>query len=65
MLAQGRGSLINTVSMSGLISNHLQPRVRLQRGQSRSIMLTKSLAGEWAGREFASIASRPATSTRQ
>jgi NAD(P)-dependent dehydrogenase (short-subunit alcohol dehydrogenase family) len=50
MLAQGRGSLINTASMSGLISNHPQPQCAYNAAKAGVIMLTKSLAGEWAGR---------------
>ena len=50
MLAQGSGSIINIASMSGLISNHPQPQVSYNASKAGVIMLTKSLAGEWAGR---------------
>ena len=50
MLAQGRGSIINTASMSGMISNHPQPQSAYNAAKAAVIMLTKSLAGEWAKR---------------
>ncbi|GAA2801294.1 glucose 1-dehydrogenase [Saccharopolyspora taberi] len=50
MLAQGSGSIINIASMSGLISNHPQPQASYNASKAGVIMLTKSLAGEWAGR---------------
>jgi NAD(P)-dependent dehydrogenase (short-subunit alcohol dehydrogenase family) len=50
MLRQGRGSIINTASMSGLISNTPQPQCAYNAAKSGVIMLTKSLAGEWAKR---------------
>ena len=48
MLAQGKGSIINTASMSGLISNTPQPQAAYNASKAAVIMLTKSLAGEWA-----------------
>jgi NAD(P)-dependent dehydrogenase (short-subunit alcohol dehydrogenase family) len=48
MLRQERGSIINTASMSGLISNTPQPQSAYNAAKSGVIMLTKSLAGEWA-----------------
>jgi NAD(P)-dependent dehydrogenase (short-subunit alcohol dehydrogenase family) len=50
MLAQGSGSIINTASMSGIISNTPQPQAAYNASKAAVIMLTKSLAGEWARR---------------
>jgi len=50
MLAQGKGSIINTASMSGMISNWPQPQSAYNASKAAVIMLTKSLAGEWAKR---------------
>jgi NAD(P)-dependent dehydrogenase (short-subunit alcohol dehydrogenase family) len=47
MLQQGKGSIINTASMSGIISNTPQPQSAYA-SKGGVIMLTKSLAGEWA-----------------
>ncbi|WP_019585289.1 SDR family NAD(P)-dependent oxidoreductase [Deinococcus apachensis] len=50
MLARGRGSIVSTASMSGLISNHPQPQAAYNASKAAVIHLTRSLAGEWAGR---------------
>jgi len=50
MLAQGSGSIINTASMSGIISNTPQPQAAYNASKAAVIMLNKSLAGEWAKR---------------
>jgi NAD(P)-dependent dehydrogenase (short-subunit alcohol dehydrogenase family) len=50
MLAQGKGSIINTASMSGIVSNIPQPQSAYNTSKAGVIMLTKSLAGEWAKR---------------
>jgi hypothetical protein len=46
MLEQGKGSIINTASMSGIISNTPQPQSAYNVSKAGVIMLTKSLAGE-------------------
>ena len=50
MLAQGKGVIVNMASMSGLVSNHPQPQAAYNASKAGVILLTKSLAGEWAGR---------------
>lgn len=50
MLARGRGSIVSTASMSGLIANHPQPQAAYNASKAAVIHLTRSLAGEWAGR---------------
>ncbi|MEW6420714.1 MAG: glucose 1-dehydrogenase [Deinococcota bacterium] len=50
MLVRGRGAIVSTASMSGLISNHPQPQAAYNASKAAVIHLTRSLAGEWAGR---------------
>ena len=48
MIERGHGSIVNIASMSGIISNHPQPQCGYNASKGGVIMLTKSLAGEWA-----------------
>lgn len=48
MVKQKSGSIINIGSMSGVISNHPQPQCSYNAAKAGVIMLSKSLAGEWA-----------------
>lgn len=48
MIAQKKGSIINTASMSGLIVNTPQPQTAYNVSKAGVIMFTKSLAVEWA-----------------
>lgn len=50
MIGRGRGSIVNIASMSGLVSNHPQPQCAYNTSKAGVIMLTKSLAGEWASK---------------
>lgn len=50
MLGRGSGVIVNIASMSGIISNHPQPQCAYNASKAAVIMLTKSLAGEWAKR---------------
>ncbi|ULH13827.1 SDR family oxidoreductase (plasmid) [Deinococcus sp. KNUC1210] len=50
MLEAGKGSIVSTASMSGLISNHPQAQASYNASKAAVIHLTRSLAGEWAGR---------------
>ncbi len=48
MIAKGSGSIINTASMSGHIVNQPQPQCAYNASKAGVILLTKSLAVEWA-----------------
>ena len=48
MLKQGSGSIINTASMSAHIVNVPQPQCAYNASKAGVIMLTKSMAVEWA-----------------
>lgn len=50
MLSKGGGAIVNIASMSGMVSNRPQPQVAYNTSKAGVIMLTKSLAGEWASR---------------
>jgi NAD(P)-dependent dehydrogenase (short-subunit alcohol dehydrogenase family) len=50
MLAQGSGAIVSIASMSGSIVNKPQPQAAYNASKAAVIMLTKSLAVEWAGR---------------
>lgn len=50
MLERGGGAIVNTASMSGMISNTPQPQAHYNAAKAGVILLTKSLAGEWADR---------------
>jgi len=48
MIKNGKGTIINTASMSGHIVNSPQPQCAYNASKAGVIMLTKSLAVEWA-----------------
>lgn len=48
MIAAGSGAIVNIASMSGLIVNRPQPQIAYNVSKAGVIMLTKSLAAEWA-----------------
>lgn len=50
MLERGQGSIVNIASMSGLIVNDPQPQTAYNVSKAAVIMLTKSMAAEWAKR---------------
>jgi NAD(P)-dependent dehydrogenase (short-subunit alcohol dehydrogenase family) len=50
MLDAGSGSIINIASMSGLVVNRPQPQAAYNTSKAAVVMLTKSLAAEWASR---------------
>jgi len=49
-LARGSGSIVSIASMSGHIVNKPQPQAHYNTSKAAVIMLTKSLAAEWAAR---------------
>jgi len=48
MIRQNQGTIINISSMSGIVSNTPQNQCSYNASKAGAIMLTKSLAGEWA-----------------
>lgn len=50
MLDAGRGAIVNIASMSGSISNFPQKQSSYNAAKAGVVHLTKTLAGEWAGR---------------
>lgn len=50
MLKQGKGSIVNIASMSGMIVNTPQNQCAYNASKGGLIMLTKSMATEWAAR---------------
>jgi|YelNatPaOPRAMG01_1025707.scaffolds.fasta_scaffold27004_4 NAD(P)-dependent dehydrogenase (short-subunit alcohol dehydrogenase family) len=48
MMRRGRGKIINIASMSGTVVNKPQPQAHYNASKAGVIMLTKSLAAEWA-----------------
>lgn len=50
MLQRQSGSVVNIASMSGIISNYPQNQVAYNASKAGVIQLSRSIAGEWAGR---------------
>jgi NAD(P)-dependent dehydrogenase (short-subunit alcohol dehydrogenase family) len=48
MIEQGSGSIINISSMSGFVANYPQPQIGYNASKAGVIMVTRSLASEWA-----------------
>jgi NAD(P)-dependent dehydrogenase (short-subunit alcohol dehydrogenase family) len=64
MLDRGSGTIVNIASMSGLVVNRPQPQAAYNASKAAVIMITKSLAAEWAGRGSGSTPWRPGMSPR-
>jgi NAD(P)-dependent dehydrogenase (short-subunit alcohol dehydrogenase family) len=50
MLERRSGSIVNIASMSGIVANRPQPQAHYNASKAGVIMLTRSLAVEWAER---------------
>jgi len=50
MLERGKGAIVNIASMSGVVVNKPQPQAHYNASKAGVIMLSKSLAAEWASR---------------
>lgn len=50
MIEAGRGAIVNIASMSGSISNYPQKQASYNASKAGVVHLTRTLAGEWAGR---------------
>ncbi len=48
MIERGEGSIINISSMSGFVANYPQPQVGYNASKAGVVMVTRSLASEWA-----------------
>lgn len=48
MIEQGGGSIINISSMSGFVANYPQPQIAYNASKAGVVMVTRSLASEWA-----------------